>query len=503
MTDLRVLPDSTSSSPTSKTIPALMMEEINRRANELWIKRQPGDRQLQDWLEAEFEIALNAAMNGQFFEARERIAKLFAERQEAERRLVVEHAVSSILTVSGTVTDAVPKLVKAIGECFDWDVGAAWILDRDANLLRCLGFWHHSQVEVPAFERDTRLRTFVRGDGIPGRVWASESFVWILDMSCDPNLPRASIAAEEDLHGAIAFPVHNGVEFLGVLAFFSREIHEPDQRLIETMASIGSQISQFIERRSAERRLLIEQHERRVGREIQQSLLPKTMPCLSGFEISGKSLAPNVVGGDCFYFIPLPTSGRNCLGVLVADASGHDIGAALLTVQTCAYLRGLALTNSDVGQLLTLTNQCLSTDPMSSHFVTAFLMSLDPCTRSLNYTGAGHLPAYVLGPQGQTRAILLSTGIPLGIDPTVTFCTSSVSLKPGDLVLLNTDGITEAASADHELFGIDRTLSVVRQHQQRTPDEILTALFAAANEYSNDNCLDDMTAVIIKVKDSA
>ena len=106
------------------------------------------------------------------------------------------------------------------------------------------------------------------------------------------------------------------------------------------MASIGSQISQFIERRAAEGRLREQEHDRRIGREIQHGLLPKAMPRLPGFEISGRSLAANDVGGDCFDFIPLSAGGPSRLGVLVADASGHGIGAALLTGQTRAYLRG-------------------------------------------------------------------------------------------------------------------------------------------------------------------
>jgi serine phosphatase RsbU (regulator of sigma subunit) len=109
------------------------------------------------------------------------------------------------------------------------------------------------------------------------------------------------------------------------------------------MASIRSQVSQFIERRSAEARLREQAHDRRVGREIQRGLLPRHTLQPPGFAIAGRSLAANDVGGDCFDFIPLP-GGPDRLGVLVADASGHGIGAALLTGQTRAYLRALALT---------------------------------------------------------------------------------------------------------------------------------------------------------------
>jgi hypothetical protein len=395
VTHTHALPDFTPSSSSRKHSSALRVEEIARRAYARWTARCQTWDQKQDWLGAEADLDLETAAAGRLAEANERSVNLTVQRRVAERRLVAEHSVSSILAVAETLIDAAPKLVQAIGECFDWDVGAVWMRDRDADLLRCVEFWHSPHVEVPDFERDTRLRTFSAGSGLPGRVWAGDSMVWMPDVTAEANFPRAAVATQAGLRGAIAFPIHNGGELLSVLEFFSREVRQPDRQLTEMMTSIASQIGQFIERRAAESRSHRELHDRRIGREIQQGLLPKTMPRLPGFEISGKSLAPNVVGGDCFDFIPSSRAGRDYLDVLIADASGHGIGAALLTVQTRSYLRGIALTGADVGSLLDLTNQCFS-DPMSDHFVTAFLMRLDPGTRSLNYTSAGHLPGYVL-----------------------------------------------------------------------------------------------------------
>jgi serine phosphatase RsbU (regulator of sigma subunit) len=469
-------------------------EEISRRAYAKWLARcQTWDGQLQDWLEAEAELSVER-------EAKERLVALLAERREAERRLIAEHSVSTILAGAVTLRDAVPKLIQAICECLDWDVGAVWMLDRDAKLLHCVEVWHRPQVEVPAFERDTCHRTFSLGIGIPGRVWASESIVWIPDATADANFPGGSVAAEAGLHGAIGFPLRSDGVFIGVLEFFSREIRQPDEQVMEMLTSVAHHISQFMERRSAERRWLREELDRRIAREIQQGLLPKTMPRLPGFEVSGRSATANLVGGDWFDFIPLSVEGRECLGTALADASGHGIGAALLAVQTRAYLRSLALTCSDVGLLLDFANQRLTIDMASDHFVTAFFVSLDPHTRSLIYASAGHLPGYILDSKGRTKAVLPSTGLPLGIDPANKFPTCTVSVQEGDLVVVITDGITEAASPDGELFGMERTLDLARQHRQESPDEILTALFDAVGEFCENKCLDDLTAVIIKVE---
>jgi sigma-B regulation protein RsbU (phosphoserine phosphatase) len=198
----------------------------------------------------------------------------------------------------------------------------------------------------------------------------------------------------------------------------------------------------------------------------------------------------------------MPAGDEGYLGVLVADASGHGIGAALLVAQTRACLRALALACTDVGTLLHLSNQRLASDLVMDHFVTLFLMRLDPRTRSLLYSSAGHWPGYVVDSQGRTRAVLASTDAPLGIDPANEFATGpAVTLEAGELVFLFTDGIVEAASPEGKRFGLERALGVVRAHRHETPDEILEALFEAVDDFSGSQLQDDITAVIVKAQD--
>jgi sigma-B regulation protein RsbU (phosphoserine phosphatase) len=180
------------------------------------------------------------------------------------------------------------------------------------------------------------------------------------------------------------------------------------------------------------------------------------------------------------------------------------MGAALLVGQARAYLRALALACADVGTLLSLSNQRLASDLVTDHFVTLFLLRLDPRTRSLAYASAGHCPGYVLDRQGRTKAVLASTGCPLGIDPAGEFPTGpTTTLEPGELVLLFTDGIVEAASPGGQHFGLGRTLDLVRAHRQERPEAILDALFQAVGDFSGHRLHDDITAVIIKAEGMA
>jgi serine phosphatase RsbU (regulator of sigma subunit) len=423
------------------------------------------------------------------------------DRKRLERRRSARLALTQILGEAATLQEAVPRIVRAVCEGLGWDAGALWAVDPHAGVLRCVESWHLPVVPGAAWGAFCRRQTFPPGVGLPGRIWSSGSPAWIADVTKDAPCPGAPVAAPEGPHGAFGCPIWLGREMLGVLGFFSHEVREPDNDLLAMMATIGVQIGQFMQRREAECQLRRQEAERRIARRVQEGLLPKAMPTLPGFRISGRSAPALDVGGDCFDFLPLRVGGEECLGVLVADASGHGIGAALLVGQTRAYLRALALACTDIGTLLTLSNQRLASDIVPDHFVTLILLRLDPRTRSLLYSSAGHCSGYVLDRRGRTKAVLASTGTPLGIDSANGFPAGPpTTLEPGELVFLFTDGIVEAASPDGKLFGLERTLGIVRAHQHETPEAILDALFGGVSDFSGHHLHDDITAVILKAE---
>jgi len=174
------------------------------------------------------------------------------ERKRLEERLRVQHTVAQVLAEAATIEEASPRILRAMGECLGWDVGALWRVDREAEALRCVELWHQASIEVPEFERVSREFIFVPGLGLPGRVWSSLEPEYIPDVVPDENFPRGSIAEREGLHSAFGFPILLGGEVLGVIEFFSREIRQPDQELLNMLAAIGSQIGQFVERKRAE-----------------------------------------------------------------------------------------------------------------------------------------------------------------------------------------------------------------------------------------------------------
>jgi signal transduction histidine kinase/CheY-like chemotaxis protein len=176
-------------------------------------------------------------------------------RRRSERRLAIQYLATHVLAEAPRLDDALPKILHAICEPLDWDVGAIWRVDPQANLLRCAYLWHSPSSQVDEFVALTRRTTFAPGIGLPGSVWVRGRSAWIPDVTSDTNFPRAQAAACEGLHGAFGFPIVVGSEVLGVVEIFSGEIQQPDDDLLQMLTAIGSQIGQFMKRRQAEEAL--------------------------------------------------------------------------------------------------------------------------------------------------------------------------------------------------------------------------------------------------------
>lgn len=171
-------------------------------------------------------------------------------------RAAAQYAVSRILAESGTTDEAIPRLLEAVCQHLDWDLGGIWTFTADEGVLRSAGMWRRPSLILTNFEAESRQRSFAPGVGLPGRVWATMKPHWLVNVVDDENFPRAAAAARDGLHAAAGFPILLDSQALGVMEFFSHEVRESDEDLLEMMAALGRQVGQFLERKSAETRLL-------------------------------------------------------------------------------------------------------------------------------------------------------------------------------------------------------------------------------------------------------
>lgn len=257
-------------------------------------------------------------------------------------------------------------------------------------------------------------------------------------------------------------------------------------------------IRDITERKRAQQELRENQEQFRVAREIQQHLFPKSSPEIPGYDIAGATYPAEAAGGDYFDFVPML---HHCTGIILGDVTGHGIGPALLMAETRAYLRILTRNRDDLPEILSRANKVLAEDVGYERFVTLFLGCLDPQKKNFTYGSAGHPACCLLDPEGQLKTVLKRTGVPLGIRPDSEYSVAEqLPLLPGEMLLLLTDGIEEAISPDDTLFGLNRTLEVVRKNRHRPAQEIISELYRAVREFSqNTPQLDDVTVVVIKV----
>ena len=258
---------------------------------------------------------------------------------------------------------------------------------------------------------------------------------------------------------------------------------------------IDRDITEF---KRVEQSLREKQSELLAAQRIQEKLLPTTPPIVPGFDIAGALYPAGFAAGDYFDYLPMADGS---IVVVIADVSGHGLGPSLLMASTQALLKSLTMTHTDLNQILGLANTILFNKTDEGGFVTLLLGRLDPLTGSFTYASAGHPTCYVLESSGEVKAHLESTSIPLAVQPTIDFCDlKTVSLKPGDLLFLVTDGVVEARSPENELYGKDRALDIVRAKRQSPASDIVQSLCAALRSFSLPETLqDDITAVVIKV----
>jgi PAS domain S-box-containing protein len=170
-----------------------------------------------------------------------------AERQRTERLLSLQYVITRVLAGANSLAEAAPLILRIMGENQSWHVGELWEVDDGESFLRCIDIWHlddQETVEVLKQRREVRLE---RGSGLPGRVWERQLPLWIPDLAAEDG--------GGELRGGVAIPLRNGLNVIGVMAFYCREQREPNDDQHSMMTALGGQIGQFIERKRIEQGL--------------------------------------------------------------------------------------------------------------------------------------------------------------------------------------------------------------------------------------------------------
>jgi sigma-B regulation protein RsbU (phosphoserine phosphatase) len=260
-------------------------------------------------------------------------------------------------------------------------------------------------------------------------------------------------------------------------------------------------------RMQAQRDILMREMERKntelaIAADIQQSFLPDTITQVEGFDIAAKSVMAKEVGGDFFDVIPLEvvplSSGR--LGIMIADVSGKGIPAALFMALSRIVVRVNATWYGiKPATAIRDANTIITHDSRSGMFVTLFYGLLDAQERSLTYVNAGHNPPLHFHAADGTLSELEATCIAMGVMDDAGYSQETAIIAPGDLIVLYTDGITEAENEKLEMFGIDRLNDTIRATHHLPSQEIASAILAAVRTFTGGHPQsDDITLMIVR-----
>jgi serine phosphatase RsbU (regulator of sigma subunit) len=240
--------------------------------------------------------------------------------------------------------------------------------------------------------------------------------------------------------------------------------------------------------------------------EVQVRLLPREQPVLEGYEIHGGTKYCSEAGGDYFDYLQMsPSSSERDqqgerLGIIVADVAGHGLGSALLMTAIRAVLRSAILDRgADLVDAVSSVNRQMLHDEGGGAFVTMFAGVLDRERHAIAWLSAGHDPALVYRRSTGSIMFLEATGVPLGVIEADAVAGTTIQLDPGDIIVIGTDGVSQARDATGAFYGFDRMASLVRDLADASAEEIWRRLFKDVSRFedapSND---DDMTAVVIK-----
>lgn len=297
----------------------------------------------------------------------------------------------------------------------------------------------------------------------------------------------------------LTFPLENITgDLIGVLQALNKRsgpfdaADEQLARVLSAQAGVALDRGRLLEEYALKQRM---QHDLEIARSIQQALFPRRNPRIEGYEVAGWNRSADETGGDCYDFLDL---GDGRLAVILADATGHGIGAALVIAQCRSLVRAMLSVTDDLRTISAGVNKLLSDDLEDDRFVTAFIGILDPKGGVIDYISSGQAPLLLVSDgQVDSRA---AGALPLAVLPDFDFePPQRFALSPGATLVLLTDGFYETASPSGELFGEQRVTSFIQQSASLPLPELIETLHREVEAFAEGGKqADDLTAVLIR-----
>jgi serine phosphatase RsbU (regulator of sigma subunit) len=324
--------------------------------------------------------------------------------------------------------------------------------------------------------------------------WQSAPFV-----ISDLRVSQQAAASRAAVGTQIVVPFPLAAQVRGALVLRSPDPHAYTDADGEVLAQFARAASHRIENALLRQRMMhagnVEvERDLVMAQEIMARLIPRKPPQVPGFDLASIYHPAKVVGGDLLDYVILPD---DHFGLLVADAAGNGVPAALLMTGFRALFRGLIKNDFSIRSVFRKANNQLLDSTAPHQFVSAFYAGLDTTTHRLIYVNGGHVPPLLFRPRHPARQLEIG-GPVLGVLPSASYHEDSVVLHQQDILVCYSDGLSEAENATGEPFDAHRILRVVEAHQTGSAQEICAALQAEASLFAGHALRDDLTISVLK-----
>ena len=345
-----------------------------------------------------------------------------------------------------------------------------------------------------------------RGDGfqisttVRERVLRKKESLLVRDAQLDQALREHMSIVEQKVRSMIAVPLQTNDRVIGLIYVDSphliREFSREDLNLLTVMANVAAiriEHARLNEIEEAERAMAKDMQQAAI---IQQRLLPEKAPKVAGLDIAGRTKACRTVGGDYYDYLVFP-DGR--IGVLVGDVAGKGMPASLLMSSLQARVQVLFEDGDDLARKIGRLNKAVSANCPDNRFITFFMGVIDPKTGEFVYTNAGHNPPVVVRADGEFETLTGAGGVILGILPMASYQEARTTLNPGDVLVLFSDGVTEAADPSDDEYGEERLGALVARMKDRPSEEIVEAIHSTVAAFTQGApAADDITVVVAR-----